>query len=212
MHEKWKVKVKSLSHVRLFATPWTAAYQAPPSMGFSRQEYWSGVPLPSPMDWNRGSKNKTGTWYLPFFQPCFYLCLVSSSHWNPLVKEECFSSCNKYPGHEAHQATFPKRLLVRARGCLVGGASVTREALARGLGRFPEETPAQWERGGGSGPIGKRGCLTPGSLDTGGQSPLATLHGSFQSSPVSMCCPTPGDKHSSQNSTKSDFYPYCCCC
>ena len=45
---KWKVKVKSLSHVRLVATPWTAAYQAPPSMGFSRQEYWSGVPLPSP--------------------------------------------------------------------------------------------------------------------------------------------------------------------
>ena len=42
---KWKVKVKSLSPVRLLATPWTAAYQAPPSMGFSRQEYWSGVPL-----------------------------------------------------------------------------------------------------------------------------------------------------------------------
>ena len=46
---KWKVKVKSLSHVRLLATPWTAAYQAPPSMGFSRQEYWSRVPLPSPL-------------------------------------------------------------------------------------------------------------------------------------------------------------------
>jgi len=45
---KWKVKVKSLSHVRLLATPWTAAYQAPPSMGFARQEYWSGVPLHSP--------------------------------------------------------------------------------------------------------------------------------------------------------------------
>ena len=45
---KWKVKMKSLSRVRLLATPWTAAYQAPPSMGFSRQEYWSGVPLPSP--------------------------------------------------------------------------------------------------------------------------------------------------------------------
>ena len=44
---KWKVKVKSLSRIRLFATPWTAAYQDPPSMGFSRQEYWSGVPLPS---------------------------------------------------------------------------------------------------------------------------------------------------------------------
>jgi len=45
---KWKVKVKSHSCVQLFATPWTIAYQAPPSMGFSRQEYWSGVPLPSP--------------------------------------------------------------------------------------------------------------------------------------------------------------------
>ena len=45
---KWKVKVKLLSRVRLFETPWTAAHQAPPSMGFSRQEYWSGVPLPSP--------------------------------------------------------------------------------------------------------------------------------------------------------------------
>ena len=45
---KWKVKVKSLSRVRLSATPWTAAFQTPPSMGFSRQEYWSGVPLPSP--------------------------------------------------------------------------------------------------------------------------------------------------------------------
>jgi hypothetical protein len=40
--------VKSLSHVQLLATPWIAAYQAPPPMGFSRQEYWSGVPLPSP--------------------------------------------------------------------------------------------------------------------------------------------------------------------
>ena len=46
---KWKVKVKLLSRVRLLATPWTAAHQAPPSMVFSRQEYWSGVPLPSPL-------------------------------------------------------------------------------------------------------------------------------------------------------------------
>ena len=46
---KVKVKVKSFSCVQLLATPWTAGYQAPPSMGFSRQEYWSGVPLPSPM-------------------------------------------------------------------------------------------------------------------------------------------------------------------
>ena len=47
---KWKVKVKSLSHVRLFPTPWTVAYQAPPSMGFSKQEFWSGLPLPSPYE------------------------------------------------------------------------------------------------------------------------------------------------------------------
>ena len=45
---KWKEKVKSLRRVQLLVTPWSAAYQAPPSMGFSRQEYWSGVPLPSP--------------------------------------------------------------------------------------------------------------------------------------------------------------------
>ena len=44
------MKVNSLSRVRLFATPWTVAYQAPPSMGFSRQEYWSGLPFPSPGD------------------------------------------------------------------------------------------------------------------------------------------------------------------
>ena len=45
---KWKVKVKLLSRAQLLATPWTAAYQDPLSMGFSRQEYWSGVPFPSP--------------------------------------------------------------------------------------------------------------------------------------------------------------------
>ena len=45
-----KVKVKSFSHVRLFATPWMVTYQAPQSMGFSRQEYWSGLPFPSPGD------------------------------------------------------------------------------------------------------------------------------------------------------------------
>ena len=56
---KWKVKVKSFSGVRLFATPWTAAHQAPPSMGFSRQEYWSGVPLPSPSAMaDRNKKNQ----------------------------------------------------------------------------------------------------------------------------------------------------------
>ena len=50
MSLKKEKKVKLLSHIRLFATPWTVAYQAPPSMGFSRQEYWSGLPFPSPGD------------------------------------------------------------------------------------------------------------------------------------------------------------------
>ena len=58
---KWKVKVKSLSRVRLFETPWTAAHQAPPSMGFSRQEYWSRVPSPSPLS-HQGSPNMTNIW------------------------------------------------------------------------------------------------------------------------------------------------------
>ena len=60
---KWKVKVKSLSRVRLSATPWTAAYQVPPSMGFFRQEYWSGVPLSSP--------NKEYTWH-QIQMDCFF--------------------------------------------------------------------------------------------------------------------------------------------
>ena len=60
---KWKVKVKSLSRVWIFVTPWTAAYQAPPSMGFSRQEYWSGVPWPSPRS-AVNSKLKSWIYYL----------------------------------------------------------------------------------------------------------------------------------------------------
>ena len=59
---KWKMKVKSLNRVQLLATPWTAAHQAPPSMGFSRQEYWSGVPLPSLI-----ALTRTRLLYLP---PC----------------------------------------------------------------------------------------------------------------------------------------------
>ena len=62
---KWKVKVKSLSRVWLFVTPWTAAFQAPPFMGFSRQEYWSGVPSLSPILGARLTQ--------PEFQVCFSL-------------------------------------------------------------------------------------------------------------------------------------------
>ena len=65
---KVKVKVKSLSHVQLFATPWTVACQAPLSMGFSRQEYWNGLPVPSPGDLlNPGIKPRTPTLASRFF-------------------------------------------------------------------------------------------------------------------------------------------------
>ena len=58
------MKVKSLGHVQLFSIPWTAAYQAPPPMGFSRQEYWSGVPSPSPSS-NLEAYNCQGQWLQP---------------------------------------------------------------------------------------------------------------------------------------------------
>ena len=86
---KWKVKAKSLSLVRLLATPWTAAHQAPPSMGFLRQEYWSGVPLPSP------------TWYydviikyiLGIKDFWFYVYVVIYLNANCAVKEHrCISN------------------------------------------------------------------------------------------------------------------------
>ena len=59
---KGKVKVKSLSHVWLLATPWTAAYQAPPSMGFSRPEYWSGLPLLSPSTYHQSTSFCSSDW------------------------------------------------------------------------------------------------------------------------------------------------------
>ena len=59
---KWKVKVKSLSRVQLLATPWTAAHQAPLSVGFSRQEYWSGVPLLFHWSLTISKKKKKKTW------------------------------------------------------------------------------------------------------------------------------------------------------
>ena len=72
---KWKVKVKLLSRVRLLATPWTVAYQAPPSMGFSRQEYWSGVPLPSP---------KVSSVEYNSYSPSLYLVSVGCDYLYPL--------------------------------------------------------------------------------------------------------------------------------
>ena len=87
---KVKVKVKSLSRVRPFATPWTVAYQTPPSMGFPRREYWSGFPFPSPGDLpNPGMEPRSPvlqTDTLPSEPPGYFfdflskgLCLVLSS-------------------------------------------------------------------------------------------------------------------------------------
>jgi len=63
---KWKAKVKSFSRVQLLATPWTIAHQAPPSMGLSRQEYWSGVPLPSPIG-GLGIPFNPAIWHLSIY-------------------------------------------------------------------------------------------------------------------------------------------------
>ena len=83
---KWKVRVKSLSRVRLFATPWTAAHQAFQSMGFPRQEYWSGVPFPPPGDLPK-----------PGIKPSSLACPASAAGFfttAPPGKPKYFSSVN----------------------------------------------------------------------------------------------------------------------
>ena len=71
---KWKVKVKTLSRVRLFTTPWTATHQAPLSMGFSRQEYWSGLSLPSPRLCTKYPEIFEYSWQLGGFSTFLYHC------------------------------------------------------------------------------------------------------------------------------------------
>ena len=79
---KWKVKMKSLSLVRLLATTRTAAYQATPSMGFSRQEYWSGVSLPSPADsYRHRQKNNFRKWYTLCLQRTHGLVRQTDTVW-----------------------------------------------------------------------------------------------------------------------------------
>ena len=77
---KWKLKVKLLSRVRLFATPWTAAYQAPPPMGFSRQEDWSGVPLPCLSNGNREQQNLTLFVSVAFTLTFAFCCFCYYNH------------------------------------------------------------------------------------------------------------------------------------
>ena len=103
---KWKVKVKLLSRVRLLGTPWTAACQAPPSMGFSRQEYWSGVPLPSPMS---------------ILAHCLLIAVQSYASWKQrplkvkvLVAQSCPALCNPMhcspPGSSVHGTLLARML------------------------------------------------------------------------------------------------------
>ena len=102
---KWKVKVKLLSRIRLLATPWTAAYQAPRSMGPSRQEYWSGVPLPSPMIYLSNSTTRClpvrnegacaqKYWYIhiSYIHNILTICQLYFTNWKQL----------KYPSADEH--------------------------------------------------------------------------------------------------------------
>ena len=77
---KWKVKVKSLSRVRLLATPWMATYRVPPSMGFARQEYWSGVPLPSPIEWLVLLFNHVTSSHIMFYIFGNVFCILGSNN------------------------------------------------------------------------------------------------------------------------------------
>ena len=80
------MKVKSLSHVRFVATSWTATYQAPPSMGFSRQEYWSGVPLPSP--------EPRSVWFQIVFLTCMLIYIILENALEILQNINIYNSLN----------------------------------------------------------------------------------------------------------------------
>ena len=109
---KWKAKVKSLSCVWLCATPWTAAYQALPSMGFSRQEYWSGVPLPSPQLLNGAALIvqlpmlvcgviAPPPTYNSVVSPCFHGCLAFlHRHFPPQSPPSCPLSPSLHSQHQ----------------------------------------------------------------------------------------------------------------
>ena len=97
---KGKVKVKSLSRVRLLATPQTAAYQAPPSTGFSRQEYWSGVPLPSPPTMISASQTLySGISYLRILLNCRFWFTGSKCAF--LTSLECCCFCSAHGSKES---------------------------------------------------------------------------------------------------------------
>ena len=98
---KWKVKVKSFSHVRLFATPWTAAHQAPPFMGFSRPEYWSGVPLPSPLLVPSENPRCCVSNKLSCWQQLRYVVTIHcyKNYLRPVTTERRLEACTWLPQH-----------------------------------------------------------------------------------------------------------------
>ena len=110
---KRKVKGKSLSRVRLLATPWTAAYQAPPSMGFSRQEYWSGVPSPRSLSLLilAGLLCRGGT----FGKSSLDVMLVANSEGSKYRKLSLL-----WPPRLSSSMTLGKGLPVRTPSCLCG--------------------------------------------------------------------------------------------
>ena len=95
---KWKGKVKSLSLVQLLATPWTAAHQAPPSMGFSRQKYWSWVPSPSPVMSYTSVFKSFGIYFYVWCEGVFWLQFTCSCPFcsGPLIEETVFSPLYQY--------------------------------------------------------------------------------------------------------------------
>ena len=107
------MKVKSLSHVRLLATPWTAAYQAPPSMGFPRQEYWSGVPSPRSLSLLilAGLLCRGGT----FGKSSLDVMLVANSEGSKYRKLSLL-----WPPRLSSSMTLGKGLPVRTPSCLCG--------------------------------------------------------------------------------------------
>ena len=120
---KWKVKVKSLSRVRLLATPWTAVHQAPPPMGFSRQECWSGVPLPSPRYYVMKFKKITEHWSSKLksvskgkkwcWQAEFRGCMIAwwIKWWKKYIKNSEFSE--KWQSNEGERQSFQMRTRTR---------------------------------------------------------------------------------------------------
>ena len=107
---RWKVKVKSPSRVRPSATPWTAALQALPSMGFSRQEYWSGVPSPSPVLFYKCIYHCTCFWKFSVFPSCVQIIYAPSPTPNPHPTSLLFCCSSGLTPWEKHLAAVSASL------------------------------------------------------------------------------------------------------